>query len=214
MHSFLLCAGLALLTIASTEQTSGITYKTVSIFNEAYVVADNWGAIPVDPSGEDVNSRRYGGVYFPPSIRDTDKKESRTTLARGYMELEVDLLNTTQDVYQLDYLTLTVTAEYEASSQEYETGQWDIRSRTSTYRPHFKIEPGKPVITRPVEEVVIWPEEEYMDSRFIFEVSAPGGSNTIYAFTFTLTFSNQDDEAQKLEITSDKTYFIAPETVD
>ncbi len=191
-------------------QEEKIHYRTISIFNDQYFTANNWGAIPVDKLGEDVNSLRFGGVYYPPSIRDLNRKESRTTVAQGSMEIEVDLLNTTADTYQLESITLTVTGVYESSGLKGEAGEWEIGSRTSSYRPHFEILEGRKVIIQPIEEITIWPEEEYMDSRFIFEIFAKDSASRgkIYAFVFTLNFTKQEGQ-ETLVINSDKTYFIA-----
>ena len=188
-------------------------YKTVSIINDAYLVTRNWGKIPVNrKTGEDVNSQKFGGIYYPPASKGFGVRENRTSIARESMEIEIDLINHTADTWMLESITLNILNIYTTEKVDHEIGEWEIGARTMAYNPTFEIEENGNSITDIPDEVFIDPKDEMTDSRMILEVMVGdhhSGSRKIYTFNFLLLFSKTGGEKKRIQVTSDKTYFIA-----
>ncbi|TRX59910.1 hypothetical protein FNH22_07605 [Fulvivirga sp. M361] len=190
--------------------TREIKFKTITIVNDHYMVADDWKDISIDlTTGEDVNSENYGGIYYPPTSHSSSLKERRISIARESMEIEIDLLNTTNDRWLLESITLNVLKVYKASEIDFETGSWEIGKRTLGYSPYFEIKDGINSITDLPTDVFIGTKKKPTDSRMILRVYAEEVTGKIYEFGFILHLSKEGNQDKKMVITSDKSYFIA-----
>lgn len=195
---------------AQSEQP--IRYKTLSILNEEFVATNDWGDVGVNQdTGEDLNSKPYGGIYYPATPKGKDKVENRTSIAMDFMEIEVNLLNKGSDTWLLDAITLEVIKVYDASSLNLETGNWEAGSRTMDYNPYFEMEHENKTVTDIPNDVVIEAKEEFQDTNLILEVEAPQSGldkQYIYQFKFRFNFTKAGGKKEKLVVLSDKTYFI------
>lgn len=187
-----------------------ISYKTISITNENFLVADDWPNVPVNTeTGEDLNSKQFGGVYYPPYAKGSELVENRPTLAKGFMEVEIDFINQSEDTWILKALEMVITGEYSYSNIKVENGRWDLGdNRLNDYNPRFEI---RRKLTADPEGFALFPQEYLEDSRIIFEASCESAEDedTIFQFQVKCTFFNADDEDQVIEVLSDRDYLIA-----
>lgn len=194
-------------------QNQPISYKTLSILNEDFIVANDWGEVkPNKSTGEDLNSKLYGGIYYPAKPKGSSKVENRTTVAMDFMEIEISLQNKGSDTWLLEAITLEIIEVYDVSSIDLEKGSWEAGSRTMDYNPYFGIEQGKTIVTDIPNDVVIEAREEFQDTNMILEVEAPQSGlskQQIYQFRFNFNLAKAGGKKEKLQVISDKTYFIA-----
>ncbi|GAB5523840.1 MAG: hypothetical protein Roseis2KO_17120 [Roseivirga sp.] len=195
------------------QNDSPISYKTLSILNENFVVTNDWGNVKLNIStGEDLNSKRFGGIYYPAKAKGSEKVENRTSVAMDFMEIEISLQNKGSDTWLLEAITLEIIEVYDVSSIDLEKGSWEAGSRTMDYNPSFGIEYGKNKVTDIPNDVVIEAREEFQDTNMILEVEAPQGGldkQYIYQFRFRFNLAKVGGKKEKLAVISDKTYFLA-----
>lgn len=204
---------LAFLLACWSVRQPAVSFTTLSITNDDYVAARAWASIPVDhQDGEDLNSARYGGIFYPPKIRNSELREERTTIARGLMEIGIHLQNQTSITWLVDEVKLHVVETYPLSEIKTEAGTWQVGSRASAYKPYFEIQSDQSVIVDIPDQLSVAPQEEIVDRKMIFEVGTlqpHQGQPTVYRFNFSLVLMSQDEANRTLAITSDKDYFIA-----
>lgn len=192
-----------------------VTFKTAAIINEYYLVAKDWGEIPVNTSiGEDVNSKMFGGIHFPPKPKGSKTKEDGLTIARGGMEIEADLINQSESEWLVEKVTLNVIKKHSIADLKTNKGTWNISNRASSYNPLFEIAHGTTSVSDIPYEVVIWPKEDMVDSRIVLEVATAdeiSGTGFVYQFDFTVILSEAGGSGETVEIKSDRSFFIAAE---
>lgn len=197
--------------ILPTLDFSGDTigYRTASIFNKEYLASLDWGDIPVDlENGEDINSERFGELYYPVAVGNSGQYEQRATVPNSYMEIEIDLILPKQEVYELQYLSAEIVNTYDVSANNFETGYWKIGSRASEYRPYLDITGEESIITEPVEDVFMGGS---YPSTFVCEVSIDNSDeseNALFEFRIVLVLAKTSEPDNPVRIISDKNYFI------
>lgn len=199
---FTLCPGLL---CAQAE----IEYRTFSIFNRHYLALTKRGVLPaISAEGEDLNSQRYGSLYHTTLVNSNNQREVRTTIPQHHMQVDVDLVNNTNETYELQYLVLQVKNTYLQAEKVAASGDWKVQM-AQKYIASVEIQLDKDQVIVPIEGWTIWPASEYRDTRFIFEVEvSPDIRGNIYEYNLTLHFKGVS-EGKTLQVISDKTYFIA-----
>ncbi len=188
-----------------------IQFKTRSITNKKFLVASDWQGLDVDTeNGEDLNSAKYGGAYFPPYRQAGDAEEARTTISRGFLLAEMDVINETTATWVVEFVEIVDLQEVFQVGLELERGEWDIGTdRTSDFVVSLTI-PDK--LKETVSEIFVEPSENYPDNRFLVEVlSSAGSEEKIYSFKLRCQLSNLDEADDTVTITSDKTFFLGDE---
>lgn len=199
-----------LILLSQPAQNEQVTFETINFFNSEFLSDEAWEGIPVNHyAGEDVNSERYGGVNYPP-VTTQQLVESRLTIARGNLEVGLELKNLTSKTWLIERIELIVEHQYLLRSTM-ETGTWDVGSRTNGFHPIFQIEENQKKIIQLVDEEELLPEEDFQDTYYIFEVSTEHlGGDAIYEFSFDVILSKVGGEKETVVVFSDRHYFITP----
>lgn len=190
--------------------TQLISLETNSIRNKMYVVSNDWGEIPVDATGEDVNSDFYGGVFERADLT-RNYVETRVSIAKNQMELKIDLKNNTKNNYILEGISLDITGVYDLKDIDFDEGKWNIGLSQEFGTPrNFTIDSSSESIIIN-EQRKIRPAGED-DPRFKLLISAKGSpsqKNVMLRFSIRFKVSTTDLNIKTFEINSDKDYFIA-----
>jgi hypothetical protein len=191
----------------SLSQSEKVSVETLAIINRDFLVANDWGEVPIDKQGNDLNSSKFGSIYYPPYMEESQLQENRSTIARGFMEIELLFNNRTSDSWRLKEIKLEVLEDYDYSSMDCTEGIWEIGSRSSGFNPYLKIIPEQSTIKSNTEDFTLWPMTEEEDSGLIVEVAAPKGEKVIYHFSLNFTYANSNGDTMKIQ--PKKTFLVA-----
>ena len=220
IHSITLLLGLMSGLIAFNSHPESlrakpIEYKTVMIVNNKYLASSEWKALgrQFDKKGEDVNSKQFGGIYHPPFMKRKRSHDPRLSIARQLMEIEIDMINKTDDTWHLESVELEVIKPFDLAGYDIDKEEWDLGPRVIEYRPYLEISPDKKSVVELVNDVQLRPRKRYSDSHMIIEVAVsqdPTQRTKIYQFKLKLNFLKAGSN-EKVQVLSDKTYHIASE---
>lgn len=189
-----------------------VIYKTISIVNQQFIAARDWEHINLNKkTGEDINSEYFGGIYYPPKVKGSGLIEQRPTIAKESMEIEIDLINESDDNWILESISLKVLNTFDIAQIPYEAGSWKIGKRTLDYNPNFEIRADGQIVIDIPKEFILWRKDEFRDSRIILEVYTEESKamlNKVFEFDFELSFTKSGSQKERVKINSDKTYFI------
>lgn len=193
-----------------SSKGQGVTFKTVSFLNSKYLASKKWDAsIPLKNQSHDVNNLTYGGIYHPPISVELQSKEDRNTIARGFMIIEVDLINTTNKNLVLSQIDLKIKQKF-TKPNDGKALEWEIGSRSSGYNPHFLIDGESNIYTHSPKDFVLAPAGNPQDTRIPLEVEC-NEPDAIWLFEFELSFIDPSNPFKKIKVSSDKHYFVASE---
>lgn len=212
LRSIILCQVLFGSATALWAQNEEVTFKTSSILNRKYVVANDWGGLSLDRHGEDYNSSKYGSKHdFPPSPIGQDVQEVRPTIALEYMEIEVFLLNGGRDSWSLKEVELEVLEEFDYSRTTCTVGEWELFTpKFIGYKPTFSIAKIQPELKDRPENITLWSKPKKSGLQFVIKVVAAGSMDqVVYSYRFKLTMESVSSTGLTITIFSDKSYFIA-----
>lgn len=194
--------------IIAFAQEKGIHFQTASILNSTYLVADDWSPIPVDQaSGEDVNSKQFGSIYYPPVSLETQQVDQRISIAREYMEIDVDLTNASNESLLLEKVILFIQNKYDRT-ERHEELEWEIGTRGSGYNPYFLLNEKDLTYVDLPQEYILPANPDEGDTRITFEVECEG-DDLIWQFNFKIVFSSVAEPDRKVTVESDRSYFLS-----
>lgn len=194
-------------TFTSTLTAQELTFETISLSNVRFLVAKEWTDLPIDSDGEDGNSKKYG-LVVPAKEEGSDVIIGHPTLPREQLFIKAQIVNPTNQYWEIQSIELEVLGEYELSEFEYREGTWSSSSvKTLVYMPYFII--GEQLLDHPTN-LSIGPSSEFSDNRFWIKVdcfSSAFSQGAIYQFRFICTLKVRSEEI-KATIYSDKNYLL------
>lgn len=194
-------------TFTSTLPAQELSFETISLSNVRFLLAEQWGDLPIDTDGEDGNSKKYG-LVVPAKEEGSDVLIGQPTLPREQLFIKAQIVNPTNQYWEVQSIELEVLGEYDLSEFEYREGTWASNSvKTLVYMPHFII--GEQLLDHPTN-LSIGPSSEFSDNRFWIKVdgfSSALSQDVIYQFRFICTLKVHSEET-KATIYSDKNYLL------
>ena len=102
-----------LLLFNSASYSQNVEFRTASLLNAQYLTVENWSeSIPMNDESHDVNHPQYGGKYYQPISMQLQSTDDRNTLARGFLMIEADLVNQSDQQLVLEKINLQVKERY------------------------------------------------------------------------------------------------------
>lgn len=196
----------------SREQGVPVTIETVSIWNRLYLVADDWGGVPLNRKGEDINSQTYGGPHFRPTSAKTSMKDERLTIGLEHMEIGIHLTNNTNEEFSIDAVILQIEKIHSTDELALEKGNWDLDAGFGIFcQVDFEIDQNLTGSLKTLDDTNLSSNEQEGGSRINVSVSTSDlamEKGVIIEFSLIIKFSTTGSKLEHYQIASDKNYFI------